>query len=267
MLYCARIFFIFWVADMSKKLLVVLISVLLISGTATGDQPVRLMVNTSPPYADRSLPEQGLALELVRHIFKRTGYTPEFTFESWPRAMEGVSLGLYDALGAAWYTESRAAEFLYSDPYLSSDLVLVKLRSNPADYFELAHLAGKRLGVRVDYGYGIDFGSVPDLQLVQENHVIQNLLNLLNGSVDLVLGDQRTLALQMHEYLGKDVHKFEVVTIDLPVRKRHIAASRAIAGEDKMITAFNRALAELLTDGSHAAIVAKCDKRYSISAD
>ena len=249
---------------MSRKLVAVLFSVLLISGAAIADQPVRLMVNTSPPYADRSLPEQGLALELLRHIFKRTDYQPDITFESWSRAMEGVSIGLYDALGAAWYSESRAAEYLYSDPYLSSELVLVKLRSSPADYFELAHLAGKRLGVRVDYAYGIDFDSVTDLQLVYENHVIQNLLNLLNGSVDLVLGDQRTLALQMHEYLGKDVHKFEVVDIDLPVRKRHVAASRAIAGEDKMIAAFNRALAEVRKDGSHAAIVAKWDKRYSI---
>jgi len=249
---------------MSRKLVAVLFSVLLISGAAIADQPVRLMVNTSPPYADRSLPEQGLALELLRHIFKRTDYQPDITFESWSRAMEGVSIGLYDALGAAWYSESRSVEYLYSDPYLSSELVLVKLRSSPADYFELSHLAGKRLGVRVDYAYGVDFDSVTDLQLVQENHVIQNLLNLLNGSVDLVLGDQRTLALQMHEYLGKDVHKFEVVAIDLPVRKRHVAASRAIAGEDKMIAAFNRALAEVRKDGSHAAIVAKWDKRYSI---
>jgi polar amino acid transport system substrate-binding protein len=248
---------------MSRNLVAVLFSVLLISAAAVAEQPVRLMVNTSPPYADRSLPEQGLALELLRHIFKRTDYQPDITFESWSRAMEGVSLGLYDALGAAWYSESRSAEFLYSDPYLSSNLVLVKLRSNPADYFELAHLAGKRLGVRADYAYGVDFDSVTDLQLVQENHVIQNLLNLLNGSVDLVIGDQRTLALQMHEYLGKDVHKFRVVDINLPVRKRHVAASRAIAGEDKMIKAFNKALAEVLKDGSHAAIVAKWDKRYS----
>jgi polar amino acid transport system substrate-binding protein len=252
---------------MSRSLLAVLFSVLLISGAAVAEQPVQLLVNTSPPYADRSLEEQGLALELVKHIFKRTDYQPEFIFESWSRAMEGVSLGLYDALGAAWYSESRSTEFLYSDPYLSSDLVLVKLRSSPADYFELSHLAGKRLGVRDDYAYGVDFESVTDLQLVVENHVIQNLLSLLNGSVDLVIGDQRTLALQMQEYLGKDVHKFEVVDIDLPVRKRHIAATRAIANEDKMIAAFNRALAEVRKDGSHAAIVAKWDKRYSISAD
>jgi polar amino acid transport system substrate-binding protein len=252
---------------MSRSLLAVLFSVLLVSGAAVAEQPVRLLVNTSPPYADRSLEEQGLALELVKHIFKRTDYKPEFIFLSWSRAMEGVSLGLYDALGAAWYSESRSTEFLYSDPYLSSDLVLVKLRSSPADYFELSHLAGKRLGVRRDYAYGVDFESVTDLQLVVENHVIQNLLSLLNGSVDLVIGDQRTLALQMQEYLGKDVHKFEVVDIDLPVRKRHIAATRAIANEDKMIAAFNRALAEVRKDGSHAAIVAKWDKRYSISAD
>ncbi len=58
---------------------------------------------------------------------------------------------------------------VYSQPYLSSKLVLVKLREDQGDYFELAHLEGKRLGVRVDYGYGVDFDSVPNLALVEEN--------------------------------------------------------------------------------------------------
>ena len=240
------------------------ICALLCCAGAAAQEPVRLLANTSPPYSDQKLPEQGLAMELVSHIFKRAGYSADIGFESWPRAMEGVSIGLYDALAAAWYTESRSEKFLYSEPYLSSKLVLVKLRSDPADYFKLAHLAGKRLGVRVDYAYGVDFGAIPNLRLVKENHVIQNLLGLLNGSVDLVIGDQRTLALQLHEYLGKSIQKFQVVDITLPERTRHVAATRAVAGEEKMVAAFNRALAETLKDGSHAAIVTKWDQRYSI---
>ena len=47
--------------------------------------------------------------------------------------------------------------------------------------------------MRVDYAYGVDFDSVPNLTLVKENHLIQNLLNLLNGKVDFVIGDQRTI--------------------------------------------------------------------------
>jgi len=249
---------------MSRVIWVVLISALLLCNGASAQQTVKLLANTSPPYSDQNLPEQGLAMELVNHIFKRAGYSTEIKFDSWSRAMQGVDLGLYDALAAAWHTESRAQKFLYSDPYLSSRLVLVKLRADPRDYFILKHLAGRRLGIRSDYAYGIDFGSIRNLKLVKENHAIQNLLDLLNGKVDLVIGDQRTLAMQINQYLGKQVQKFQVVDMQLPERARHVAASRAIAGEDKMITAFNRALAESLKDGSHAAIIAKWDKQYSI---
>jgi len=100
---------------------------------------------------------------------------------------------------------------------------------------------------------------------VPENYALQNLLGLVNGSVDLVIGDQRTLAMQMHEYLAGDVYKFRVVQVKLPVRERHVAASREVSGQEKMITAFNQALTEVRKDGSHAAIVAKWDKRYSIA--
>lgn len=249
---------------MFKRLLVMVMIAGLTSGAAAAEETVRLLANSSPPYADKKLPEQGLALELVTHIFERAGYRPEIEIKSWSRAMEGVRIGLYDALAAAWYSEEREADYLFSEPYLSSKLILVKLRSNRAEYDKLGDLQGQRLGVRVDYAYGVDFNAVPNLQLIEENHLIQNLLNLLNGSVDLVIGDQRTVALQLKEYLSQQAHKFEVVEIDLPQRQRHIAATRAIKGEDKMIAAFNRALAETIKDGSHAAIIKKWDVRYDI---
>ena len=65
--------------------------------------------------------------------------------------------------------------------------------------------------MRADYAYGVDFSAIPDLVLVKENHMIQNLLNLLNGSVDFVIGDQRTITLQLHEYLQDKITQFEVM--------------------------------------------------------
>ena len=47
-----------------------LVTVALSSGAAAAEQTVRLMANTSPPYADRKLPDEGLALELV-DLFQR----------------------------------------------------------------------------------------------------------------------------------------------------------------------------------------------------
>lgn len=247
------------------RIALLLVSCLMMSsGTATADQKIRLMANTSPPYADANLPEQGLALELVNHIFSRTDYSPEISIERWSRAMEGVRVGLFDALATAWYTEERSVDFLFSDPYLDSKLVLVKRQSDRSRYRSLQDLAGKRLGVRVDYAYGVDFNSVPQLKLVEENHLIQNLLNLLNGSVDLVIGDQRTMNLQLQEYLKDRVNQFEVVHLNLPVRQRHVAAGRDVAGHKEMISAFNKALTEVRKDGSYAAIVKKWDQRYAM---
>ena len=102
---------------------------------------------------------------------------------------------------------------------------------------------------------------------MEENHLIQNLLNLLNGSVDVVIGDQRTMALQLNEYLQQQRHKFEVLPIELPSRARHVAASRALVGSEKLVADFNRALAGTKKDGTHAAIVAKWDARYHIPQD
>jgi len=231
-------------------------------GAVMAQEEVRLMANTSPPYTDAKLPEQGLALELVKHIYAGTDYTPVITIESWSRAVEGAQLGVYDGLASVWYTDERNKDLLFSEPYLRSELIILKRRSGRGNYFKLEHLAGSRLGVRVDYAYGVDFAAIPDLTLVQENHMIQNLLNLLNGSVDFVIGDQRTINLQLHEYLADKITRFEVVPIKLPHVERHVAASRAFPGHEKMIAAFNRALAATRKDGSHDAIVKKWDDRY-----
>jgi polar amino acid transport system substrate-binding protein len=229
---------------------------------ATAQQPLHLMANTSPPYADQKLPEQGLALELVREIFSRTDHRPKITIENWSRAVEGARLGVYDGLAAAWYSEERARDLLYSEPYLRSELIILKRRGDQNDYSDLSDLAGGRLGVRVDYAYGVDFDSVPNLKLIKENHLIQNLLNLLNGKVDFVIGDQRTIAQQLHEFLADKITRFEVTGISLPPVARHVAVSRSLPQHEKIIADFNRALAQAREDGTLGAIVKKWDDRY-----
>ncbi len=250
---------------MRKLFPLALVACLLIP--AASADTVRMLANTSPPYADQKLPDNGLALELVTHIMKRAGYESEISIETWSRAMEGVRIGVYDALASAWHSAEREQDFLFSDPYLDSRLILLQRRDDPMVYDDLSDLRGRRLGVRVDYAYGVDFSEVPGLVLVEENHLIQNLLNLLNGSVDLVIGDQRTVALQLEEYLKGQRHNVQVAAIDLPGRSRHVAASRELAGSEKLVEAFNRALAETKKDGSHAAIVRKWDERYNIPAE
>src|SRR5210317_1904185 len=183
---------------MLRFALLLVMSLALGSAGSFAQPPLRLMANTSPPYADEKLPQRGLALELVEHIFAGTDITPKISIENWSRAVEGARLGVYDGLAAAWYSDERQKDLQFSTPYLTSELMILKLRSNPRNYRSLQDLAGARLGVRVDYAYGINFDEIPDLVLVEENHLIQNLLKLLNGSVDVVIGDRRTVVMQLN---------------------------------------------------------------------
>jgi polar amino acid transport system substrate-binding protein len=250
---------------MYRSCIALLFGLTLSCSAVLAQTPVTLMASTSPPYSDRKLPDQGLAMELVSHVLKRAGYAPEISFLVWSRAMEGVDIGLYDALAAAWYSDDRAKQYLFSEPYLNSKLILLKLRSDPSMYPDKSFLRGKRLGTQVDFAYGINFDEIAGLQVVPENHAIQNLLSLLNKKVDVVIGDQRTLAMQLSEYLPNDVHKFEVIDAKLPNRPRHLAASREIGSSEKLIADFNRALTATRKDGSAQAIIAKWDKRYPIN--
>ncbi len=231
-------------------------------GGAQAEQAFRLMANTSPPYADAQLPDQGLALELVKSVFAQTDYAPEITIENWSRALEGTQVDVYDALAAAWYSKEREEDLLFSKPYLRSELLILKLRSNQGRYTSLDQLAGSRLGVRTDYAYGVDFSAIPNLTLVEEDQLVPLLLNLLNGKVDFVIADQRSAAMELHEYFKDKITQFAVVDIPLPPVERHVAASRAWPEAEDMIAEFNRALAAKQKDGSLEAIIRKWDERY-----
>jgi polar amino acid transport system substrate-binding protein len=100
------------------------------------------------------------------------------------------------------------------------------------------------------------------MTLVQEDHHGSNILNLLNGKVDFVIADQRTAAMQLHEFFSDKITQFTVVKIALPPVERHVAASRAWPEGESMIAEFNRALAAQQKDGSLDAIVKKWDERY-----
>ena len=232
--------------------------------SAHADGPVKMMTNTWPPYIGEDLPQEGMAMELVRHVFLRAGYKVDNTIERWPRALEGVRVGLYDVLGAAWRDEERELDFIYSEPYLVNEIIVVTLKSNRRMLRSVSDLSGSRVGVLRDYSYGVDFDEIGDVTLVTENHMIQSLMNLLKGKVDYVIGDRRVIALMLSEYLPGRRGELEPLKITLPPRGLYVAGSRAKEGADELVDAFNRALADVKQDGSYREIVNRWDERYGL---
>ena len=231
-------------------------------GTAHAEQELRLLANTSPPYAWEKLPGSGACYGIGQTCFCTNELSSGYYNRNWSRAVEGTQVGVYDALASVWYSPDREKDLLFSDPYLSSELLILKLRSNSGDYDSLTQLEGSRLGVRTDYAYGVDFSAIPDLDLIEEDLAGFKSADLLNGKVDFVIADQRSAAMQLHEYFDDKITQFAVTGITLPPVKRHVAASRSWDGNEEMITEFNRALIAVQKDGSAAAIKRKWDERY-----
>lgn len=232
--------------------------------SAQATEPVKMMTNTWPPYVGEELVQGGMAMELVRHVFSRAGYKVDNTIERWPRALEGVRVGLYDVLGAAWRDEERELDFIYSEPYLINEIIVVTLHSNQRMLRSVNDLSGSRVGVLRDYSYGVDFDEVGNVTLVTENHMIQSLMNLLNGKVDYVIGDRRVIAMMLNEYLPGRRGELEPLKITVPPRGLYVAGSRAKDGSDKLVEAFNRALTEVKQDGSYREIIQRWDEHYGL---
>ena len=56
-------------------------------------QTISIVSSQWPPYVDDSIPEKGLAVELVNKALQRKGYQPTLHIYNWQRALEGVESG------------------------------------------------------------------------------------------------------------------------------------------------------------------------------
>ena len=118
---------------------------------------------------------------------------------------------------------------------------MLKQRANPTQLPQPGTRPGPRLGVRRTTPTGSISARSRGLTLVEENHLIQNLLKLRSGSVDVVIGDRRTVIWQLNEYMSDRITDFAVV--DIPCRRCSGMWPPAVnlPGYDKLIAEFNRA--------------------------
>ncbi len=211
---------------------------------------LKLAASSWPPYTGEDLPGNGLAIAIVRQAFDRAGYTTSVTIESWPRTLEGVELGIYDVIAAAWYTKERAKKYIFSEPYLSNSMRLIKRKDTRLKVQSLADLAGLRVGIVRDYAYGEEFDQATHFVKIPQNHVIQNLLMLVNRKIDLTVGDELALRHEITEFMPSQMAILEFMPHAIAFKDLHIAVSRLNPQHEQIVTDFNKAFAKMKADGT-----------------
>ena len=110
------------------------------------------------PFFGRKLPGQGLSGEIVKTALERAGYSPSFVYKTWADTYEGTLIGVYDIVGSIWFTEQRAKEFSYSQPYLFHEITFIKRKADQdISFSHLDDLDGLIIGTVKGYAYRDDF--------------------------------------------------------------------------------------------------------------
>ena len=218
---------------------------------------LRVVVNTWPPYVDENLPNNGLAMDIVETAFAKTGRSVSIHVESWPRVLEGVGIGVFDVAGAVWHTDKRAQELEFSKAYLNNQIKFMKRKDEPIKYERLSDLQGLVIGIVQDFAYEESFLDAKNLVKVPQNHILQNLLKLVQGEIDLTVGDERALKFQLGRYMKGGLKNLDVLPKPLSVRGLCIAVSKKNPQHKLIVTSFNKAIAEMKRDGSYDRIVAQ----------
>ena len=111
---------------------IILITVIFVfSGTVTNAETVKLVTgNDYSPFTDETLPNGGMATEIVTAVFADMGHELAFDWLPWKRgyrlAQQGTYLGTFPYI----FTDEREKDFLYSLPIAKISERLISFKGN-----------------------------------------------------------------------------------------------------------------------------------------
>ena len=225
---------------------------------AYGDNKDKTLVITSsqwPPFVDKTAPGNGAAMDLVSKIFTRAGYKTTVKIQSWNRALEGTSIGITDIIATAWYTPERNKTLHFSKPYFENTIRFVKRKGVNIPFHSFNDLQGLAVGVVSGYAYGEKFNSAPGLIRIPKNNLIQNILLLQRGHLDLVIGDEWVIRSELTEYFPSAIKDYEFLGKPVDKRGVHVAVSRKLENHKKIVADFNKALDSMVKDGTYKDLI------------
>ena len=210
-----------------------------------------------PPYLDRYHENHGAAAELVMTALSRAGYDYTFSYDNWSHTLQGTEIGVLDIVVAGWYTDERAQQFVYSEPYLYNRISFIKRKNDSVDYTSMEDLRGEVIGIVSNYAYGPEFDGSNLLIKLPNNHLIQNLSLLQQGKLDLTLDDELVIRHQLRTFMPGTSEQFAFLTKPVSIRGLHILVSRRHQNHEQIVSAFNQALKQMKEDGSYQSILEK----------
>ena len=211
--------------------------------------------NNWPPFISKERADDGVAIALIREIFKRSGNEMSFDELPWSRAIDSVKTGAVDILPGVWHNEERTKYLIYSEPYLYNRIVFIKKKGDGFEYDGIGSLEGKKVGTVQDYNYGDEFLKAEHFKRISTVGLINNVRKLVNGRIDLTLEDEIVARSDIMSKTPELADQVDYSKNALSEVGLHIACGKANPKCPQIIEQFNKGLKAMQDDGSLASFL------------
>lgn len=231
-----------------------IIALLLWGSTAFSQGPVEILAVHYPPYEFEE-PENGLRgfdHEVVLAAFEREGVEAKITYTQWSRAVGLAREGKAAGILSCAESKEREKDFLHSNPISTATLGFLTLDSFLGNPQRLEDAAKYRTGAVLSY--------VASQQLEEagiEHDRSRNdevaLRKLKEHRIEMFFSYVEATLYMARPFFTKG----ELKAFPVDVTDYHLCISKNWPGAEALISAFNRGLAEIRTDGTYEAIHAR----------
>jgi len=241
---------------MKHLLAVVVALVFSCSGAVAAERTLNIAATEFPPYYGKDLENNGFFTEIIREAFKRSGYSVEIDFLPWKRALGGAKKGKYEGLYSVWHRPEREEWFVFSDPLPANELGFFKHKDKDISFGSYDDLKPHTVGVVRGYALPPGFEEA-GLKTALANDDEQNMRKLYKRHVALVLIDKIQAQYIINSKIPEAADELEWLEPPAHVDIQYLVISKQAPDYEALLADFNAGLAEVTTDGTLDAIMAK----------
>lgn len=152
-------------------------------------QTWQLVTEPFPPYFIGEQHKPGWLHEVIIAALKTQNQKASIEYTQWARALKLAKRHRRVAVLGAYYTELRTRSFIYSQPLATAHTVLFKRAGSEITFTgSLYSLKPYTISKGEDYAVSPEFEQHPELTVTTTDSLIDSLLLLKHGRVDLVAG-------------------------------------------------------------------------------
>jgi cystine transport system substrate-binding protein len=192
----------------------------------------------------------GFDVEIGEAVAAKLGVKPEFIEGKWDGLIAGLDANRYDTvINQVGITDARKQKYAFSEPYIASKAVLI-VRADNAEIKGFADLKGKKSAQSLTSNFG-KLAEAAGAELVGTDGFDQSIQLVLTRRADATVNDSLSFL------------DFKKQKPDAPVK---IVAEKTDAdysgillrkGDGDLVTAVNKALADIKADGTYKKIADK----------